>query len=172
MVLCVPHLCSVHRGQKNDPWNWSYRCLRTALRMLHPDPGPMEKRHVISTAEPSLRMNVLSLTPFAHSDPSWTSWRVVSFPFPLFVSSCWLLYFSYLEYVCLFFFPYPYFNQQIYLGILNSCPMPPSWVYNLQISMYNPGKQPPVYASGALLNVNGHLIVHAPSIYSKVLQYG
>lgn len=38
--------------------------------------------------------------------------------------------------------------------------------------MYNPGKRSQVYASGALLDVNGHLIVHAPSIYSKVLQYG
>lgn len=106
VVLCVPRVCSVHRGQKKelDSWHWSCRWLQTALRMLHPDPGPMGRQHVISTAEPSLRMNALSLTSFANSDSSRASWRVVSFPFPLFVSSCWLLYFSYLEYVCLFIF--------------------------------------------------------------------
>lgn len=61
------------------------------------------------------------------------------------------------------FFPYPYFNQQIYLGILNSCPMSPSWVYNLQSSMYNPGKWSWVYASVVPLDMNGHLIVHPPA---------
>lgn len=82
--------------------------LRTALRMLHPNSGPMGKRHVISTAEPSFKMNALSLTPFANSDSSWTSWRIVSFSSPLFV--CLVGFFTTLIWnMFAFFFSLPLF---------------------------------------------------------------
>lgn len=177
MVLCAPRVCSVHRDQKKelDPRNWSYRWLWTALRTLLPNPSPMRKAAwdlnlwALSQNECFVSCSICQFGLFL--DLLKTCF--LSFCFVCFLLLASLLLLSGISLpLSFFFFPYPYFNHQIYLEVQNSCPMPPSWVYNLQSSIYNPGKRSPVFASVAHLDMNGHLIVHAPSINSTALQYG